>query len=230
MTLPAPVYKQVLGVVLLFAAYRLFLSPGAGADAAPRRMPIPLAIAIGCAIGLLSGLTGVGGGIFLSPLLLVGRWADSQADGGNLRGLHLGQFGFGAPGSARERPPASSRGGALGRRGRDGRRDRSGLRKPASGGSDSAPPSRGRSRRRRIQNAPDLTAQVNRERPVSGQSVAVSPVPFRSSAAASPAQLAKGRPAQERRRTGRASPDRAWSPDDKEQHSASRALQTPGAS
>ena len=77
-TLPAPIYKQLLGVVLLFAAYRLFLSPRAGSDADLRRMPIPLAIAIGCVIGLLSGLTGVGGGIFLSPLLLVGRWASPK--------------------------------------------------------------------------------------------------------------------------------------------------------
>jgi uncharacterized membrane protein YfcA len=74
-TLPTPIYKQVLGVVLLFAAYRLFLSPKTGADATARRMPIALAILIGCVIGLLSGLTGVGGGIFLSPLLLVGGWA-----------------------------------------------------------------------------------------------------------------------------------------------------------
>jgi uncharacterized membrane protein YfcA len=75
LTLPTHAYKQLLGIVLLVAAYRLFLSPKTGAAAVPRRMPIPLAILIGCAIGLLSGLTGVGGGIFLSPLLLVGRWA-----------------------------------------------------------------------------------------------------------------------------------------------------------
>ena len=74
-TLPTHIYKQLLSVVLLFAAYRLFLSSRTGADAPLRTMPIPIAILIGCAIGLLSGLTGVGGGIFLSPLLLVGRWA-----------------------------------------------------------------------------------------------------------------------------------------------------------
>src|SRR5438552_3434470 len=70
-TLPTHVYRQLLGIVLLFAAYRLFLSSKATADAPLRRMPVALAVAIGCVIGLLSGLTGVGGGIFLSPLLLV---------------------------------------------------------------------------------------------------------------------------------------------------------------
>jgi uncharacterized membrane protein YfcA len=75
LTLPAPVYRQLLGFVLLFAAYRLFLSPRTGQDSEIRLMPLPLAVAIGGAIGLLSGLTGVGGGIFLSPILLVGRFA-----------------------------------------------------------------------------------------------------------------------------------------------------------
>jgi uncharacterized membrane protein YfcA len=77
-TLPTPIYKQLLGVVLLFAAYRLVLSPKAGADETNRRMPIAVAVLIGCVIGLLSGLTGVGGGIFLSPLLLVGGWASPK--------------------------------------------------------------------------------------------------------------------------------------------------------
>jgi uncharacterized membrane protein YfcA len=75
LTLPAPVYKQLLGFVLLFAAYRLFLPPRPGQGSEVRRMPFPLAVAIGGAIGLLSGLTGVGGGIFLSPILLVGHFA-----------------------------------------------------------------------------------------------------------------------------------------------------------
>lgn len=74
-TLPPGVYKQLLGGVLLVAAFRLFLSPKTAAGEDIRRIPIALAVLIGCTIGLLSGLTGVGGGIFLSPLLLVFRWA-----------------------------------------------------------------------------------------------------------------------------------------------------------
>jgi uncharacterized membrane protein YfcA len=40
------------------------------------RAPWPALLAVGVALGLLSGITGVGGGIYLSPLLLLLRWAD----------------------------------------------------------------------------------------------------------------------------------------------------------
>jgi len=75
-TLPDAVYKRVLGVVLLFAAYRLWRIFGGGEIVRPP--PIGLALLWGAAIGLLSGLTGVGGGIFLSPLLLLARWAEPK--------------------------------------------------------------------------------------------------------------------------------------------------------
>jgi len=39
---------------------------------------LPLAMGSGGLIGLLSGLTGVGGGIFLSPLLVLMRWGDMR--------------------------------------------------------------------------------------------------------------------------------------------------------
>ncbi|HMI47425.1 MAG TPA: sulfite exporter TauE/SafE family protein, partial [Gemmatimonadaceae bacterium] len=44
--------------------------------------PIWAALAWGAAIGSLSGLTGVGGGIFLSPLLLYMGWAETRATSG----------------------------------------------------------------------------------------------------------------------------------------------------
>ena len=59
-SLPTTLYKQVIGAVLLFAAYRLFGKPVGDAT---RPVSIPIALACGAAIGLLSGLTGVGGGI-----------------------------------------------------------------------------------------------------------------------------------------------------------------------
>ena len=37
-----------------------------------------LALLVGGAIGLISGIVGVGGGIFLSPLMIVCRWADAK--------------------------------------------------------------------------------------------------------------------------------------------------------
>ncbi len=46
-------------------------------EAAPQARPaIPALLGVGAALGLLSGLTGVGGGIYLSPLLLLLRWSD----------------------------------------------------------------------------------------------------------------------------------------------------------
>lgn len=43
---------------------------------------LPLALAVGAAIGFLSGLTGTGGGIFLSPILILAGWANPRVAGG----------------------------------------------------------------------------------------------------------------------------------------------------
>ena len=76
-TLPDAVYKRILGLVLLFAAYRLWrlFVPG---EEILRDPPLSAALLWGAAIGMLSGLTGVGGGIFLSPLLLLAHWAEPK--------------------------------------------------------------------------------------------------------------------------------------------------------
>jgi hypothetical protein len=78
-TLPGPVYKIVVGLVLVYAGGQLWRSFRAGEEMREVRAPaVPLAMAIGAAMGLLSGLTGVGGGIFLSPLLLMLGWAGTK--------------------------------------------------------------------------------------------------------------------------------------------------------
>ena len=78
MTLPDVVYKSIVGVVLLYSAVRLFFS-AATADANKTTIvPIWIALLVGGAIGLLSGLTGVGGGIFLSPVILLMHWAKAK--------------------------------------------------------------------------------------------------------------------------------------------------------
>jgi uncharacterized protein len=74
--LPVAAYKIILGLVLLFAAWRLAIKQSAHAPPAQKSIFLPGALALGVAIGLLSGLTGVGGGIFLSPLLLLLGWAE----------------------------------------------------------------------------------------------------------------------------------------------------------
>lgn len=78
-TLPGQAYKIVVGLVLVYAGWQLWQSFRAGEEMRAVRAPaIPLAMAIGAAMGLLSGLTGVGGGIFLSPLLLMLGWAGTK--------------------------------------------------------------------------------------------------------------------------------------------------------
>lgn len=72
-TLPPGAYKPMLGVVLLYSAWR-FLARPVTESAALRRPALAWRLAAGAGIGLLSGLTGVGGGIFLSPLALFLGW------------------------------------------------------------------------------------------------------------------------------------------------------------
>ena len=80
--LPAEAYKIILGLVLLFASWRLAVRQSAHAPATPKPVVLPAALVLGAAIGLLSGLTGVGGGIFLSPLLLLLGWATIRQTAG----------------------------------------------------------------------------------------------------------------------------------------------------
>jgi len=79
-TLPGHWYKAAVGLVLLFAAYRLFRLAGRAEEQAGARPAPPLwaALLAGAVIGLLSGLTGTGGGIFLSPLVLFMGWAETR--------------------------------------------------------------------------------------------------------------------------------------------------------
>ncbi|MFN2578478.1 MAG: sulfite exporter TauE/SafE family protein [Pyrinomonadaceae bacterium] len=82
LTLPVPIYKSIVGAVLLYSAVRLFFSAKDADQKEVSRVPMIAALAIGAAIGLLSGLTGVGGGIFLSPVLLIMHWAGTKETSG----------------------------------------------------------------------------------------------------------------------------------------------------
>ncbi len=78
-SLPGQAYKALVGVALLYAAWQLWASGrAAGEMREPRRPPVAWAMLIGAAMGLPVGLTGVGGGIFLSPLLLMLGWAGTK--------------------------------------------------------------------------------------------------------------------------------------------------------
>lgn len=78
-TLPGQAYKVLVGLVLLYAAWQLWHSVRAGEEMRElSEPPLGWAMLIGAAMGLLAGLTGVGGGIFLSPLLLMLGWAGTK--------------------------------------------------------------------------------------------------------------------------------------------------------
>ena len=77
MVLDPYLFECLLAVALLLAAARLLGSFGTGSHE-PRPGVLALALPLGAAIGLVSGLVGVGGGIFLSPLLILLRWSDAH--------------------------------------------------------------------------------------------------------------------------------------------------------
>jgi uncharacterized membrane protein YfcA len=84
LVLPVDVYKPLAGAVLLIAAARLAMTAGRAGlaeEPAPRVPAVP-AIAVGGVIGLLSGLVGTGGGIFLTPLILFVHWAGARTAAG----------------------------------------------------------------------------------------------------------------------------------------------------
>ncbi len=79
-TLPTDLFKVLVGGVLLVSAIR-FLSETS--DERPARPPsVPIGLVTGAALGLLAGLTGTGGGIFLTPLLLLMGWARAKVAAG----------------------------------------------------------------------------------------------------------------------------------------------------
>jgi uncharacterized protein len=69
----ASVLRILIGIVLLFSSARLIFRR----SDPPKTFPPsrPMAISVGAGLGFLAGLTGTGGGIFLTPLLLFCRWA-----------------------------------------------------------------------------------------------------------------------------------------------------------
>ena len=82
-TLPGHWYKTLVGLVLLFAAYKLFrIASKAKKQAVVRHIPLWAGLLCGALIGMLAGLTGTGGGIFLSPLLLLMGWAETRQTSG----------------------------------------------------------------------------------------------------------------------------------------------------
>ncbi|MEK6407170.1 MAG: sulfite exporter TauE/SafE family protein [Acidobacteriota bacterium] len=74
--LPTQAFKILVGLVLLYSAARFLIETGR--DHEPTEPSRPIAISVGAGLGLLSGLTGTGGGIFLTPLVIFMRWARTK--------------------------------------------------------------------------------------------------------------------------------------------------------
>ena len=79
---PEAVYRPLLAIALGAAALRYLVWPQLDAIKTARSPPIVLALPVGAALGALAGLTGIGGGVYLSPLLVFAGWADAQKSTG----------------------------------------------------------------------------------------------------------------------------------------------------
>jgi uncharacterized membrane protein YfcA len=81
-------YKLVLGAVLTAAGLiLLFRSREQTDDVAVKKCFWPLVLVFGAVLGFLAGLTGIGGGVFLSPVLYLFRWVKPKTTGGIAAGF-----------------------------------------------------------------------------------------------------------------------------------------------
>lgn len=71
------IYKVILGIFLFIAILRMFASPKKTKEHL-KQINRPIAAGIGIFLGFLSGLIGIGGGIILSPILLLLGWANMK--------------------------------------------------------------------------------------------------------------------------------------------------------
>ena len=80
--LPGQYYRSLVALALFVAAVRLIIPTQPKTSSEPRDVPIGWGVAAGAGIGLLAGLTGTGGGVFLSPLLLLLNWSETRTASG----------------------------------------------------------------------------------------------------------------------------------------------------
>ena len=71
-TIDALAYQLLVGSLLLFAASRMLVVTNVARDI--QTPPLWLICLVGACLGFISGLTGIGGGVFLSPIVLIFGW------------------------------------------------------------------------------------------------------------------------------------------------------------
>jgi len=76
-TVNPKMYNILLGIFLLIAIARMIYTPGAQAGEI-KQINKPLAYIIGILLGFLSGLIGIGGGIILSPIIILMKWGTQK--------------------------------------------------------------------------------------------------------------------------------------------------------
>jgi uncharacterized membrane protein YfcA len=77
LSLDGNIYKKILGAFLLIPVCRFLFFPNIPVDEL-RKSNLAISVIIGATIGFLSGLIGIGGGIILSPILLMLKWTDQK--------------------------------------------------------------------------------------------------------------------------------------------------------
>ena len=82
MRVPPEFYRPLIGVVLITAAIRLFWQPELLAERPVTPPALAISLPAGAGLGLLAGLTGTGGGIFLSPLIILFGWEEARKTAG----------------------------------------------------------------------------------------------------------------------------------------------------
>ena len=76
LNLPTHIFKILIGIVLLLSAVKFLIDPKEKPD--PRAPAKPISYGVGAGLGLLAGITGTGGGIFLTPLAILMGWAKTK--------------------------------------------------------------------------------------------------------------------------------------------------------
>jgi uncharacterized protein len=79
--LPASIYNPFVGVLLIVAAWRMAKSAQLAVSFDERTQPYPPllpSVIAGAAIGFVAGMTGIGGGIFIAPLVLTLHWLNTR--------------------------------------------------------------------------------------------------------------------------------------------------------
>ncbi len=80
--LPGQFYRPLVGVILIIAGIRFLWPKEVTTNRESRDAPMIAGIAFGALVGFLSGLTGTGGGIFLSPIIIFAGWSDTRTASG----------------------------------------------------------------------------------------------------------------------------------------------------